>query len=133
MTLNPLAQAFSMTSIILKPSKTSMTDSMTQLQDISTSVAESVLLEPPLESTLEPIQIPKITNYRRLEQIVVSHSFGIFWDGTHALLDFPHASWMLPDMTIRQILLHFLLPFTPTDPVDASLDVLVSLSPTIQI
>lgn len=126
MTLNPLAQAFSMTSIILKPSKTSMTDSMTQLQDISTSVAESVLLEPPQ-------QIPKITNYRRLEQIVVSDSFGIFWDGTNALLDFPHASWMLPDMTIRQILLHFLLPFTPTDPVDASLDVLVSLSPTIQI
>jgi len=109
---------------------------MTQLHYLSTSVAESVLLEPPLEPLeylLEPQQIPKITNYRRLEHIVVSDSFGIFWDGTHALIDFPHASWMLPDMTIRHILQHFLLPFTPDPSLDTTLDVLVSLSPTIQI
>ena len=130
MTLNPLAQAFSMTefqelSTILKPSKTSTTLqelSMSQLHHLSTSVAESVLVE-------SPLLIPKITNYRRLEHIVISHSFGIFWDGTHAILDLPHASWMLPDMPIRHILQQFLLPFTSLD----SLDVLVSLSPTIQI
>jgi len=63
--------------------------------------------------------IPKITNYDGLQQVaqityhhpVRDQCYELFWNGKHAILDCPSKtrsdSWQYPDMTIRQIIGHY--------------------------
>lgn len=127
-----------MTSMTYMTSNTSKTinKELAQLEELSTSVAEYVLQDD-LEKQI--ISIPKITNYRRLEQIAVIYYhhptwygiFGIFWNGKHALLDSSKASWQFPDMTIRQLINYHFETVTFKD--DPSLDTLISEALTIEI
>ena len=155
MTLNPNALPFVPISKTSKNNK-NKTKSLDALQALSTSVAEKVLqplshielelklvlkqllAKRALEATI--IQIPKITNVDRLEQVAqISYHhrtgtdfFELFWDGTHAILDNRDCSWRFPNMTISDIIHYHFNQGTSVTISPDSHD-LASYAPAIQI
>ena len=125
--LNPNAKPFSM----LNPNA----KEFIPFQDSFHAVHAELLAERAAERAIDAQikRIPKISNYLGLEQVaqIIYHTqtgkdiYELLRNDNHIFLDFPRASWIFPDITLRQLVhSHFDDDFILQD--EPALDMLAS-------